>query len=147
MSKPRLADILDESPEEVVRRPPLPAGSYVCTVTGWREDKSAKKGTKYHEFDFRPIEALDDVDADELEAAGGIDGKTLKNKYWITEDAISMLDDLHQNCGLDLKNNRNSRRMRNDEIINSQVIVYVKHEESQDGTRTYANVARTAPVE
>lgn len=147
MSSPNFASILDESPTEVKVPPPLPAGSYICVVQGLPEyGKSENTGTEFWQYTFRPISALEDVDQDELNEVGGFEGKTVKNKYWLTPDAIFMVDQLHQHCGIDMADGL-SRRSRNEEIVNAQVMVVVKHGASKDGQRMFANVARTAPAE
>lgn len=141
---PTFSSILDESPEEVLRPKPLPVGTYLCRVSGpVKYDKSQKKGTEFSEFTLIPIDALDDVDSDELAEAGGIDGKTLRNTFYHTEDAIYRLDEFHEHCGIDLSDG-NSRRARNDEVINAEVLAVVKHTPSDDGSRVYTNIARTA---
>lgn len=141
------ASILDESPSEVKVPPPLSAGSYICIVQGQPEyGKAENTGTEFVQFTYRPISALDDVDQDELAEIGGIEGKTIKNKYWLTPDAVFMLDQFHEHCGLDLSDGL-SRRQRNEEVINAQILVVVKHATSKDGQRMFANIARTAPAE
>lgn len=144
--KPSFASILDAAPTEVERPKPLPVGSYHCVVTGApRYDKSSKKQTDFVEFQLRITGCYDDVDDDELEAAGGVDGKMLKVTYYLTEDAVWRLDEFHVHCGLDLDEDT-SRRQRNEDVINSEVIAVVRHQTSQDGQTKYAEVARTAPV-
>jgi len=148
MSKaPNFASILDESPEEVRAPSPLPAGTYLTVVIGTPVyDKSTQKKTDYVEFTFRPIAAEVDVDEDELSESGGLEGKTLKNKYWLTEDAVFMLDQFHEHCGIDLTDGE-SRRHRNDAVINSEVRVVITHTTSQDGQRIFANISRTLPAD
>lgn len=146
MSTPNFASILDEEPTEVSAPAPLPQGTYIAIVAGpGRYDKSTKKGTDFVEFNLRPTEAEEDVDPDELEAAGGLDGKTIKATFWLTDEAKFMLDQFHEHCGLDLSEPA-SRRTRNDEIVNAQVRVFVKHEPSQDGTRIFARFNRSLPM-
>lgn len=147
MTNPNFASILDESPTEVNIPQPIPQGTYLCVVQGpWREDKSTKKGTDFVEFILKPIEPMDDVDIDELGIVGGLDDKTLKLTFWETKDSIYRLDEFHVHCGVDLDDGQ-SRRMRNDDVINAEVLAYVTHEPSQDGKRIFANVQRTAPAE
>lgn len=147
MTQPNFASILDESPTEVKVPPPLPAGSYICVIQGQPEyGKAEKTGTDFVQFTFRPIAALEDVDEEELKEIGGFDGKTVRNKYWLTPDAAFMLDQLHEHCGLNLEDGM-SRRQRNEEIVNAQVMVVIKHGTSNDGQRIFANIARTAPAE
>ena len=138
------SSILDESPDEVVRPKPLPVGTYLCRVQGpVKYGKSDKKGTEFSEFALIPIDALDDVDADDVESAGGLDGKSLRITFWHTEDSIYRLDEFHEHCGISLDDGR-SRRARNDECVNAEVLATVKHTQSDDNTRVFTNVSRTA---
>jgi hypothetical protein len=90
---------------------------------------------------------MDDVDADDLETAGGLDGKTLRVDYWITPDAIYRLDEFHANAGLDLSEEA-TRSARNDMVINSQILAVVSHRIDQnDPSRVYTDVSRTAMAE
>lgn len=147
VNTPNFASILDESPAEVSAPQPMPQGTYVCVVTGQpRYDKSSKKGTDFVEFTLRPIAAEPDVDESELEETGGLEGKTLRATFYLTEDAIYRLDEFHEHCGIDL-NDGQSRRNRNDAIVNSEVRAFVKHETSQDGSRIFARFNRSLPIE
>lgn len=141
------ASILDESPDEVKAPAALPIGTYIGVVQApIRVDKSAKKGTEFTEFTIRLIEAGEDVDQEALAEIGGLEDRTVKATFYHTEDSIYRLDQFHQDCGIDLKIPA-SRRARNEECINCNVGVVISHESSQDGTRIYARVARTLPVE
>lgn len=147
MTTPNFSSILDESPTEVSAPVPLPQGVYLCMVTGTpRYDKSSRKGTDFVEFTLRPIAAEADVDETELDEAGGLEGKTIKAVFYLTEDAIYRLDEFHSHCGIDLDDGQ-SRRSRNDMIVNSEVRVFIKHEPSQDGTRIWARFNRSLPME
>lgn len=147
MTTPNFSSILDESPTEVSAPVPLPQGVYLCMVTGTpRYDKSSRKGTDFVEFTLRPIAAEADVDETELNEAGGLEGKTIKAVFYLTEDGIYRLDEFHSHCGVDLEDGQ-SRRSRNDMIVNSEVRVFIKHEPSQDGTRIWARFNRSLPME
>ena len=147
MNSPNFSSLLDEAPTEVNRPKPLPPGTYIWTVQApVVYDKSTKKGTPYAQFTLRCIGAMDDVDQEELAEAGGFDGKTIKATFYETEDAIYRLDEFHEHCGLDLTK-KASRRTRNDEVINSQVLGTIRHRTSNDGTQIYAELGRTALAE
>lgn len=147
MATPNFSSILDEAPTEVNAPQPVPQGVYLCTIVGSpRYDKSTKKGTEYVEFTLRPISAEEDVDADALEAAGGLEGRTFRATFYLTEEAIYRLDEFHEHCGLDLSEPM-SRRARNDEIVNGQVRAFIKHSTSSDGTRMYAQFNRSLPAD
>jgi len=145
--KPLFASILDESPTEVVRPKPLPEGTYLWTVQGRRYDKSTKKGTDYIAFDLAAIQPFDDVPISDLEAAGGLEGKTKEVTFYITEGAVFLLDAFHEACGIDLSTPV-SRKQRNEMVLNAQVIGVVKHRidrnEQTGEDRTFWDIVQTA---
>jgi hypothetical protein len=143
---PLFASILDEAPTEVVFPPPLPAGTYLCIVGQPQDTPPSKAGNAGIKFPLRPIAALDDVDDAALQEIGGLDGKNLSTTFWITPDSITFLDQFHENCGLDLSD-RMSRKMRNQEVVNAQVLAVVTHRMNEDNTRAFAEVKRTARAE
>lgn len=146
---PNFSSILDEAPTEVNRPKPLPVGTYTFVVGQWSVGKSSKKGTPYVEFPMRAIAADEDVDADALDEAGGLDGKTLRNTFYTTEDAIYRLDEFHEHCGIDLEEPL-SRRQRNDEVVNAQVRAYVGHrqaDQNDPNSPVFAEIKRTLPAD
>lgn len=141
--KPNFASILDEAPTEIDRPKPIPTGTYLCRVQGTPTyDKSSKKGTPFVQFTLKPISAEEDVDEDDLQEMGGLDNKTLRLTFYLTEDAVYRLDEFHEHCGLDLTESA-SRRSRNDEVVNAEVRALVKHRPSEDGQTVYAEISRT----
>lgn len=145
-TNPNFASILDESPTEVATPLPAPQGTYVFVVGNPRYDKSTKKGTDFVEFPLRAVAAEADVDETELEEVGGIDAINLRATFYLTEDAVYRLDEFHAHCGIDLEDGE-SRRQRNDAVVNAEVRGFVKHETSQDGTRIFARFNRSLPAE
>lgn len=149
---PNFGALLDRPSSEIERPKPLPVGTYVCVVQGLpRQDKSSKKGTEFVEFTLKPIEASEDVDTDDLTAMGGLENRTLRCTYYITEDALWRLKKfLHDDLQIEEEDedgeNKSLRQMVS-EAPNRQVLAHVKHQASDDGTTTYAQVDMTAPVE
>lgn len=140
---PNFASILDEAPTEIDRPKPLPAGTYLCIVAGTPlYDKSSKKGTPFVQFNLKPIAAESDVDDEDLAEMGGFEGRNIRATFYLTGDAVFRLDEFHQHCGLDLSEEQ-SRRQRNDEVVNAQVRAVVKHRASEDGSQIFAELART----
>ena len=145
--KPNFASILDEAPTEIDRPKPIPTGTYLCRVQGTLTyDKSSKKGTPFVQFTLKPISAEEDVDEEDLAEMGGLDNKTLRLTFYLTEDAVYRLDEFHEHCGIDLSEER-SRKMRNDDVIGQSFRGFVKQKPSKDGTRMYSNIERTLPAE
>jgi len=146
--QPNFASILDEAPTEINRPKPLPVGTYICVVQGQPTyDKSNKKGTPYVQFTLRPVAAEEDVDPEELEAMGGMENKTLRATFYLTEDAVYRLDEFHQHCGVDISDASVSRRNRNENIVNAQVRAVVSHRMAEDGSQVYAELKRTASAD
>lgn len=154
MANPNFASILDEAPDEVAYPVSMPAGTYHCVVKGQpRYDKSSKKQTDFVEFTLVPQSAMDDVDADDLKAwADNKDGTTrklqdgiIKATFYLTVKSVFRLDEFHEHCGIDLSVEA-SRRARNDECMNSEVMAVLRAEASEDGKTIFTRFARSAPV-
>lgn len=142
---PNFASILDEAPSEVKLPPPMPTGTYRWIVQGWEQGESSRKQTPFVKFNLKAVEAMDDVDEDELAEVGGLEGKTRSLTFYTTEDAIYRLDQFHEHCGLDLRQ-KLSRKARNDEIINAEVLGTIKHRMTDD-KRVFAEIGQTAKVD
>ncbi len=143
---PNFSELADKPLDDVERSKPMPVGSYLCVVKGLpRDDKSTKKQTPYFEFTLQPIQAYEDVDTDQLEDMGGLEGKTIKATYYRTEDAMWRLKKFFEDCGIDTAGK--TARQAVEETVNKQVIAVLKHEASQDGTAVFARLADTAIAE
>lgn len=148
MTSPNFASILSESPTEVDRPKPLPPGTYLCVVGVSEVGQSSKKKTDFLKFPLKPLAAMADVDEAALEEVGGLEGRNLSITFYVTPDAIFMLDDFHVNCGCDIASDGLDRAQRNDEVVNSQVLAVVTHRiDDQDPERVYAEVRRTAKAD
>lgn len=141
------SSVLDMPASDIERPKPAPVGSYICVVQGQpRIDKSAKKQTEYSEFTLKPLEPLDDVDTDALEAWGGIKDKTFKVTFYHTENSIYRLKEFLEHLGIDMGEDE-SLRQAMAEAPGKQVIAHIIHEASQDGETVYAKVKNTTAVE
>ena len=141
---PNFSSILDEAPTEVKFPKPLPNGTYLCTVmqpVTNTEDENAP----IVRFPLKPIAAMDDVSEEDLTEAEGLEDKLLNVAFWANQ--IYALDRFHEHCGLDLSQPL-SRTMRNEEIINSQVLAQVRQTfDKRDKTRVFSNVVATAKAD
>lgn len=72
-----------------VERPkPLPEGHYIAQFSGpMKEHKAAKSGNLAMRFPFKLVNATEDVDQDELAAAGGLPDKEFHIDFWMSPDA------------------------------------------------------------
>jgi len=150
MSNTNFQDILNRPSEEIKPMPTLPLGSYHTVVIGLPEQgESSKKKTPQLKFTHKIIAPLDDVDPDaitEFEAEGEtITGQEIENIFYVTPKSANMLKEFIINCGVDLAGKTMAEGL--DEIPNSEVIINIKHEQSDDGTRTFSKVGRTARVD
>lgn len=83
-----------------VERPPLrPQGHYVAVISGKGETgESTKKGTLYITFPVNVQEAMDDVDPEELAAAGGAQFKG-EVTFWLSPKALWMFTEFAKGMG------------------------------------------------
>lgn len=148
MAQTNFGAILDKAPSDIKPPEALPVGEYLCTVQGMpRYDKSTKKGTEFVEYTLIINQPMDSVDEDEVKAIdGGVVGKPIKATFYLTDTSAYRLKEFFAHCGLDVDGAESLRELM-DQPNGCQVVASMRHEASQDGTRTYAKLAGTAPVE
>lgn len=142
-------DILNRPSEDIKPPAVLPMGSYHTIVVGLPEQgQSSKKKTDFLKFTHKIIAPLDDVDPDtiaEFQQDGEtIAGQEVDNTFYITEKSANMLKEFIINCGVDLTGRSIAEGL--DDVPNSEVIINIKHEASDDGKRVYSKVGSTARV-
>ena len=142
---PNFSSILDEAPTEAATVPVFPQGTWNLVVKSWEQVTSSKKGTMGIKFSFSTQSAHADVNEDEL-AEHDFIGKSISHTFWDSEYFAANLDRFHEACGLDLSV-ANSRRNRNDEVINSVVGGFIKHSPTKDGERIRAEISRFVDAE
>lgn len=146
-ANPNFADLLDKPSSEIEKPKPVPQGTYQFSINGlYKEGKSTQKQTPYVEFTCNYMAALDDVDEAALAEMGGVNGKTSRLTFYITEDSTYRLKKFLVEDLL-LEEGDKSLRQLLDETPGCQFLGAVKHEASKDGTSVFANIATTAPVE
>lgn len=146
---PNFGSILDKPASDVERPKPYPQGSYICVVKGLPvHGESTRKKTKQVEFQLQPLSVLDDVDAEDLEAMGGLN-RTIKDTYYVTEDALWRLKEFLVNCGIEEMDGDDKKSFTQmiDETPGRQVGVSIRHEASEDGKSIFARVGSTFLVE
>lgn len=140
-----LSAILDKPATEFNAPPPLPAGGYHCVITGLPEQiESSKKKTPGFRFILTPVATDEDVDANDLAAIGGLEGKTIRNDMWVTENSAFMLREFLEHCGIASEGKTLSQMI--DECPNTEVMVYIRHEPIEGRDAMRAVVAKTGPV-
>jgi hypothetical protein len=137
--------ILDLPSSEVEKPKPYPVGTYQVVVEGLpRFDKSSKKQTEFAEFKLNFLSAGEDVDAEALEEVGGIQGKSIKNTYYLTEGAVWRLKEFLLHLGIEEEDK--SLRQMLEETPGRQCMISIRHEASEDGQSVFARISGTAPV-
>lgn len=145
MANPNFATLLDTPSQDVKAPPTFPAGPWHWRIIGQPKfDKSSKKQTDFVEFTLKPLTALEGVDQDELNAFGEFKDKTLPATFYVTEKSLFMLKQFLDCCGIEDVGSLNNRI---EESPNSEVIGFIRHEASEDGTRVFARFGKFAPVE
>ncbi len=145
-SRPNFGSLLDTQADEVERPKPRPEGSYLWVIKGLpRFDKSSKKQTEFVEFTLACTAAGEDVDADGLAAAGGIEDYTTRATYYLTEGALWRLKEFLEHCGIEVE----GRTLRSaiEDTPNCAVGGYIRHETSQDGEQIFARLGKTFPAD
>lgn len=145
MNAPNFSSILDQQASDIEPPKNLPVGSYVCLVDGRHETgESSQKKTPYVRFTLRPTEAMEDVDQEALEEAGGIGSQTIRADFYLTENSAYRLKEFLEHCGIDSEG-RTIRQML-DDAPGSTVIATIRHEMANDGSgRVFARLGRTSP--
>jgi hypothetical protein len=136
--------ILDMPATDVERPKPVPAGTYDAIVKGlYEEGLSSQKKTPFVQFAFALQAAGEDVDAEELEAVGGIEGKVIKNnstKFYTTPDSLYRLTEAIEAMGVDMEGKTIRQSLA--DTPNCSVKLQVIHEASQDGETIFASVKK-----
>lgn len=129
----------------------MPVGTYVWIIRGLPEFvKSSKKQTDGAKFQLECLEALDDVDQEDLAKVGGAVGKIKEHTFWITEKSAFMLTEFLTDCGIPMEDdagNELSDRQRLEYAPGKSFLGAVKHTPSADGKGINWEIGRTAPLE
>lgn len=142
------ADILNRPATEVEAPKPLPVGTYLASVKGLPEfNKVGQQDRDVADFTLVLIQAEDDVDAEDLEAYGKtIQGREMRARFFLTEDALYRLKDFMEKCGIDVTDKKKTLAQLINDVPGSQVKVYVTHRPNQDGSQIYNEIKSYAGV-
>lgn len=152
----RFADVLDRKIEEIVQPPNLPIGTYIWSVTKHPETAEISNG-KFEKLSFLLgcISATDDVDPDELEKYGSVNGTILRKDFLFTTDeeeknkfdqTLNNVKRFLSHCGVDVE--KGSLKEAIAASVGSSVLADVVHNPSDtDDSVVFQNIGRTAPVE
>lgn len=93
------ADLANVKVGDVEAPKPIPNGHYKAIFTGPYKPHKAKSGNQAMRFPFKLVEAGDDVDAEELAAAGGLPQKEFTHDFWMSPDARYRFTDFGKAMG------------------------------------------------
>ena len=149
-------DILNRPAQEIEAPKPLPTGTYLAVVTGLPvQSNVGEKETPVYDFPIQIIQAMDDVDEDQIKEWSGKSGKELRganaprSRFFLTEGAVFMLKDFINACGINTDTNKSLNELIN-EVPNSKVLISIKHRmyTPQGGEPTVvADIAKYAKVD
>lgn len=145
-NNPNFSALLEKPADSVERPKPLPAFTYLCVVKGLPENgESTQKKTPFVRFNLSPLAAVGEFDQAEIDAIGGLEGKTIRDTYYITEDALWRLKQFLENCGIEAEDKSIAQMIS--EAPGCQILVTMRHRSSEDGSAIFAEVAKTAAAE
>jgi hypothetical protein len=144
--------VLDKRAEDVKEPPVKPAGTYLFLIQGqFVEGVSSQKRTPWVGWNIKCLAAQEDVNREELEAAGGIETWVWRPSaasglhYYITEDAAFILKQfLVDTLGIDPEGKTIREMMA--EAPGRQFFLKLRLQPSQDGTRMRMDIESTAKV-
>lgn len=126
-------DILDVDDDQIDRPKPTPQGSYEGMIDGLPEyGRSSKKGTPFIQWNVKLLGPKEDVNLDDLQAAGGVNNKWVKVNIWLPngkEDRYK-IKEFCDKCGIPQGN----LQQRVDQTPNCRIGVSIKHDIQDDGT-------------
>lgn len=143
MSAPDFTQILDEVPLGEIEKPkPLPEGAYRAIIKKIDYGKSAEKKTPYVRFHLEIVEAIN-VDENELESYGAVNGKKTKVDFYVTENTKHNLKDfLINHLGIEADGQSFLSQII-PEAQNRELGINIKHEISERSQEAYSTVSGT----
>ena len=154
----KFTDALDRKLEEVKRPPNLPTGHYVWQINkvpDREEFDSSRTGKTFDRITFQLtcVEAMDDVDPDELEEYGNVQGAMNRKTFLFSQDdedkaaferSVFNLKRFLEHCGVD---ESLSLEEGINDAVGKQVVGELTHRpDPEDPEVIYAEVNRTAAV-
>jgi hypothetical protein len=132
------AEILSRRPEDQERPKPFPAGTYTALVLRHETGETSKKQTPYVRFYFQAVEAHDDVDQEAL-AEIDMQKKTLRDDFYLTDDALYRLSEFLETLGIEMSGRTFAECLP--ETINQAITITVSHSiNQQDPSIIYSNI-------
>lgn len=133
-------DILNKRVDAVERPKPHPMGTYLVLVEGAPKFSQVGENKRdVADFNLKILQPQPDVDPEEIEKSGGVNGKSVRARFFLTDDAVWRLDAfLFEALGIETGK---SRTQAIAEAPGKQVMVKIKHRPSEDGTQMYHEIS------
>ena len=151
----RFADALDRNMEDIKRPPPLPIGNYRFRVTKMPEPPREIEGKPYEilSIPVAVVEALDDVDPDELREFGAVANTGTRLDFIFNTDpeeaakfegTLNRLKEFIERCGVSAEG---SLKEALSHIVNAQFIGEIGHRpDPNDDSVIYHEIRRTSAL-
>ena len=130
---------------------PLPAGTYIGVIDGLPKARAqnTKEGPKgILTVTFKLIEAMDNVDENELAEAGGLrrqdgEAKTMKLDFWLEDNSLFILDRFMASFGFNAESGKTFVEAF-EELPGKEVVLEIERRSyTKDGeTRTISDIKR-----
>lgn len=138
------AEILNKPSGEAPKPQTLPSGTYLTVVDGpYKASKVGIDQTDTADFTLKILSVIQANDAEVMGIEGGVVGKTIFARLWITEKALYRLDEFLENLGIP-KGTPYKQALA--ECPGKQIIVNLGQKPSQDGTKMYNEIKSYAKV-
>lgn len=124
------SDLLNVPASSAEKPKAYPQGTYRLQVEKFNTEKSKKKQTPGIHFEFRVLEAMEDVDQEELEQRQiDMAKKGVQDRFWLTEDSIYRLTEFWERLGLDVGSRTHAELLP--ESTGRTVLAYITETPSQ----------------
>lgn len=103
MSEVNFQELLSAKPEDVKRPDPVPVGTYLGIVTGFKLDVSRQKKTPFVHYEIKPVSPQEDVDMESFQKFGGsekLTSKVMGIDYYLSADAQWRLKEFLEKLGV-----------------------------------------------
>jgi len=145
---PNFKALLTKNLDDVRKPEPIPEGSYKGMVKSFSYESSARKQTPFVRFVVTVMEAMQGVDADDLETAlqgQPITSKTLRADFYLTDEALFRLKDFLASLGIDTRGKTLDESIP--EALRQEVLIDVTRQPSEDGSTFYNNISKITGAE
>lgn len=138
------AEILNKPSGEAPKPQVLPSGTYLTVVDGpYKPGKVGQDQTETVEFTLKILTVIQANDAEVMAIEGGLPGKTVYARFFITEKALYRLDEFLENLGIQ---KGLPYKQALSECSGKQIIVNLGQKPSQDGSKLYNEIKSYAKV-